>query len=225
VDFGNGRLIRNVQLFVLVITNHATIFSRDLPKITLYPAVLVWLFASFARPYFYIGPLVGNDRLAFVHRLGLHQFNCITAKFKMKILPKKSFAWFLLILSLSTLLLLSTQPAIAQTDPESTPVNGYPPPATPAQPEDAYPNQPPPTAITPADEAYVAPTTAAVEDANPSAIIGESAPAATAVATRPISQSALVRNRAILWAGFLITLILFWLAVYGAMLMYTRPRN
>lgn len=144
----------------------------------------------------------------------------------MKIVLKKSSALSLLLLSLATLLLLSTQPAIAQTDPESTPTNGYPPPATPAQLEEAYPNQLPPPTSNAVIEAYVAPTEAAGGATNPPpAIVGDSAPAATAVATLPISQSALVRNRAILWAGFLITLILFLLAVYGAMLMYTRPRN
>ncbi len=143
----------------------------------------------------------------------------------MKIVLKKSSIYSLLLLSLATLLLLSTRPAIAQTDPESTPTNGYPPPATPAQLEEAYPNQLPPPTSNAVNEAYVAPTEAAVGATNPPAIVGDSAPAATAVATLPVSQSTLVRNRAILWAGFLITLILFLLAVYGAMLMYTRPRN
>jgi len=143
----------------------------------------------------------------------------------MKIVLKKSSTWSLLFLSLVVLLLLSTQPAIAQTDPESTPTNGYPPPATPTQLEEAYPNQLPPPTSNAVNEAYVAPTAAAAEVINPPAVVGESAPEATAVATVPISQSTLVRNRAILWAGFLITLILFLLAVYGAMLMYTRPRN
>jgi hypothetical protein len=141
----------------------------------------------------------------------------------MKIVLKHSLTWFLLLLLLAALLLF-TQPAAAQTDPESTPTNGYPPPATPTQPEEAYPNQLPPPTANPTAGAYIAPTTAAVGD-NPPAIVGESAPEATAVATLAISQSALVRNRAILWAGFLITLILFLLAVYGTMLMYTRPRN
>ncbi len=144
----------------------------------------------------------------------------------MKIVLKKSSTWSLLFLLLALLLLVSTQPAIAQTDPETTPTNGYPPPATPAQLEEAYPNQLPPPTSNAVNEAYVAPTEAAIGTTNsPPAIVGESAAAATAVATTPISQSALVRNRAILWAGFLITLILFLLAVYGAMLMYRRPRN
>lgn len=141
----------------------------------------------------------------------------------MKIVLKKSFAWLLLFLPLA--LLLYTQPAIAQTDPETTPTNGYPPPATPEQPEEAYPNQLPPPTANAANEAYIAPTEAAAQATNPPAVVGESAAVATAAATAPISQSALVRNRAILWAGFLITFILFLLAVYGAMLMYTRPRN
>ncbi len=144
----------------------------------------------------------------------------------MNTVLKKSSIWSLLVLSLAALLLLSTQPANAQTDPETTPTNGYPPPATPAQPEEAYPNQLPPPTNNAVNEAYVAPTGIAAEATNlPSAVVGESAPAATAAVTLPISQSTLVRNRAILWAGFLITLILFLLAVYGAMLMYTRPRN
>lgn len=144
----------------------------------------------------------------------------------MKTVLKNSSTWFVLVLPLAALLLLSTQPAIAQTDPETTPTNGYPPPATPAQLEEAYPNQLPPPTSNAVNEAYVAPAGVAAEATNlPAAVVGESAPAATAVATLPITQSALVRNRAILWAGFLITLILFLLAVYGAMLMYTRPRN
>ncbi|MAT98200.1 MAG: hypothetical protein CL608_13730 [Anaerolineaceae bacterium] len=143
----------------------------------------------------------------------------------MKIVLKKSSFWFLLFLPLAALLLFSTRPAMAQTDPETTPTNGYPPPATPAQPEEAYPNQLPPPTNNAVNEAYIAPTESAVQATNPPAVVGESAAEATAVATLPISQSTLVRNRAILWAGFLITLILFFLAVYGAMLMYTRPRN
>jgi len=143
----------------------------------------------------------------------------------MKTVLKKSSAWFLLFFPLAALLLFSTQPAIAQTDPETTPTNGYPPPATPAQLEEAYPNQLPPPTSNSVNEAYVAPTGAAAEVTNSPAIVGGSVPVVTAVATLPISQSTLVRNRAILWAGFLITLILFLLAVYGAMLMYTRPRN
>jgi hypothetical protein len=137
----------------------------------------------------------------------------------------KPSIWVLILLPLAALLLLSTQPASAQTDPETTPTNGYPPPATPAQPEEAYPDQLPLPDVTPTEGAYIAPTTAPAENNDAPAVVGESAPEATAAATLPISQSALVRNRAILWAGFLITLILFFLAVYGAMLMYTRPRN
>jgi len=138
----------------------------------------------------------------------------------------KLSTWFLLFLPLAALLLFTAQPTNAQTDPETTPTNGYPPPATPAQPEEAYPNEPPLPAVTPTEGAYIAPTTAAAEDTNlPSAVVGESAVEATAVDSLPISQSNQVRNRAILWAGFLITLILFSLAVYGAMLLYTRPRS
>ena len=138
----------------------------------------------------------------------------------------KLTTWFFLILALAALLLFTAQPTNAQTDPETTPTNGYPPPATPAQPEEAYPNDPPPPADSPTQGSYIAPTTAAAGDANlPPAVIGESAGDATAVSSLPISQSDQVRNRAILWAGFLITLILFSLAVYGAMLMYTRPRS
>ena len=142
----------------------------------------------------------------------------------MKIVLKKSSAWFLLFLPLF-LLMFFTQPAAAQTDPEATPINGYPPPATPVQPEEAYPNQLPTPIDTPVNGEYIAPTIAPASATNPPAVVGDSPPEAAAVATIPISQSTLVRNRAILWAGFLITLILFLLAVYGAILMYTRPRN
>jgi hypothetical protein len=135
----------------------------------------------------------------------------------------KKFVWIFLLFSLVTLLL--TQPAMAQTDPEGTPANGYPPPATPAQLEEAYPAQLSPPDTTTTNEAYIAPTTAVLTTTGPTAVIGDAAPAATAVTTLPISQSTIVRNRAILWAGFLLTLLIFLLAVYGAMLMYTRPRN
>lgn len=142
----------------------------------------------------------------------------------MKLVLKKSFAWLLLFLPL-VVLFSFTRPAAAQTDPETTPVNGYPPPATPIQPEEAYPNQLPPPTGNPVNGAYIAPTANDVEATNPPAVIGDTVPEVTADATPPISQSSLVRNRAILWAGFLITLILFFLAVYGAMVMYIRPRN
>lgn len=141
----------------------------------------------------------------------------------MKLIQKKS-SLYLLLLPLAALLLLSTQPASAQTDPTATPAEGYPPPATPAQPDDSYPAQPELPAATPTDASYVPPPTAVIST-NAPAVVGENAPETTAVATLPISQSTLVRNRLILWAGFLITLLIFALAVYGAMLMYTRPRR
>ena len=138
----------------------------------------------------------------------------------------KLTTWFLLLLPLAALLLFTTRPTRAQTDPETTPTNGYPPPATPSQTEEAYPDEPSPPAVTPTEGPYIAPTSAAAADANlPPAVIGESAGEATTVSNLPISRSDQMRNRAILWAGFLITLILFSLAVYGAMLMYTRPRS
>lgn len=143
----------------------------------------------------------------------------------MNITLKKSLMGAFLLLSTIALFMLSAQTATAQTDPEGTPVNGYPPPATPAQPEEAYPGEQPilPNP-TPTDGAYIPPTQV-VPATNPPTIIGDEAPAATVVPTLPVSQSAIVRNRAILWAGFLITLLLFFIAVYGAMLMYTRQRN
>lgn len=124
------------------------------------------------------------------------------------------------LLPLAMLLLFATQPANAQTDPTAT-AEGYPPPATPAE---GYPLQRP-TVVAPEDQPGYVPPTAPPAATNPPAIVGESAPEATAVATIPISQSMLVQNRLILWAGFLLTLFIFGLAVYGAMLMYTRPRN
>ena len=141
----------------------------------------------------------------------------------MKLVLKKS-SFCLLLLALAAILLLPIQPANAQVDPSATPAEGYPPPATPTQPDSAYPAQPELPAATPTDESYVRPPTAVIST-NPPAVVGENAPEATVSATLPISQSTLVRNRVILWAGFLITLLIFALAVYGAMLMYTRPRN
>ena len=133
----------------------------------------------------------------------------------------KKFISCLLLLPLAMLLLLSSQPAIAQTDPEAT---AYPPPVTPVQPDEGYPlNRP--TIIAPEnDEGYIAPTQPPT--ATPAAL-GQDAVGleATRASIIPISQSTLVRNRLILWAGFLVTLLIFGLAVYGAMLMYTRPRS
>jgi len=103
------------------------------------------------------------------------------------------------------------------------------PPATPEQPggtDEAYPSQPITPTTAPIDSGYVAPTTAvSPADAAPQAVIGSEAPEPTAVPTLPIGQGTLLRNRAILWAGFLITLLIFGIAVYGAMLMYTRRRG
>lgn len=136
-------------------------------------------------------------------------------------LKKLSLVFLLLPL---LFLLLAAQPTAAQTDPTTTPEGGYPPPATPAQPDESYPLARP-TVITPENqEGYIPPATLPATTTAPE-IVGESAPEATAVATLPISQSSLVRNRLILWAGFLVTLFIFGLAVYGAMLMYTRPRR
>jgi hypothetical protein len=143
----------------------------------------------------------------------------------MKLVQKKSMLWFLLLhLPLAALLLFATQPANAQTDPNATPEGGYPPPATPAFLENGYPLTQPTANAVEVDEAYVAPTVAAAATIPP-AIVGENAPETAATPTLAISQSTLVRNRLILWAGFLVTLFIFGLAVYGAMLMYTRPRN
>ncbi len=140
---------------------------------------------------------------------------------------KKTLTWIILLLLLFVTLAAPTRAAMAQTEPEPTPQEGYPPPATPAQPEAAYPNQtalPTPTNNAP-DAPYVAPTTAVIQPASTAAsVIGTEFEEETAVPPLPISQSTLVRNRAILWAGFLITLLIFFTAVYGAMLMYTRRR-
>ena len=136
----------------------------------------------------------------------------------------RTFAWLIIFLFLAAALMAPPQAAAAQIEPESTPQEGYPPPATPVQSEEAYPvGQPLPPTANAADAAYVAPTK--INETNPAAVIGNEAVEATAVPTLPISQSAIVRNRAILWAGFLITLLIFLTAVYGAMLMYTRRRN
>lgn len=142
---------------------------------------------------------------------------------------KKLCVGFTLFVLLAVLPALPGQSALAQTEPGSTPENGYPPPATPEQADaddEAYPGQPITPTAAPIDSGYVAPATAvpAIE-AVPQTVIGSEAPAPTAVPTLPISQSTLVRNRAILWAGFLITLLIFGIAVYGAMLMYTRRRR
>ncbi len=126
---------------------------------------------------------------------------------------------------LTGLLLAPRESARAQTGPEGTPQNGYPPPATPAQPEEGYPSQPTIPTSAAADEAYIAPTLAPLQESAPETVIGSGAVAPTAVPNLPISQTALVRNRAILWAGFLITLLIFSMSVYGAMLMYTRRRS
>lgn len=123
------------------------------------------------------------------------------------------------------LLLAPGQSARAQTQPEGTPQNGYPPPATPAQPEEGYPSQPTIPTLAATDEAYMAPTLAPLQESSPETVIGSGAAAPTAVPSLPISQSTLVRNQAILWAGFLITLLIFSMAVYGAILLYTRRRS
>lgn len=142
----------------------------------------------------------------------------------MKSAMKKLLIWAFFLFPLAALLLLPTQPAAAQTDPTTTPADGYPPPATPALRDESYPIQPPP-GPTATDGPYIAPTTVVYPETEPTAVIGGAAPVATIVATLPISQSSLVRNRAILWAGFLLTMFIFGLAVYGAMLMYTRSRS
>ncbi|WP_420644288.1 hypothetical protein [Candidatus Leptofilum sp.] len=138
----------------------------------------------------------------------------------MKRLVKKLLPWNLL-LPLALLLLFVTQPANAQTDP--TP-EGYPPPATPVQPEDGYPLDRPAPSSSEAEEGYIPPATQPAVTNSP-AVIGDSNPEATAVITSPISQTTQPRNRVVLWAGFLVTLLIFGLAVYGAMLMYTRARR
>lgn len=132
----------------------------------------------------------------------------------------KKTAYFTLFFTLALLLAWPRQPVAAQTDPETTPTNGYPPPVTPSEPEEAYPIEATPTAAPEEDIGYIAPTQAVS-----TAVIASGTTEATAVPTLPISQSAVVRNRAILWAGFLITLLIFLLAIYGAMLMYTRRPN
>ena len=139
----------------------------------------------------------------------------------------KTFSWLLFSLLFAAVLAAPTHTAAAQTEPNATPEGEYPPPATPAQPEEAYPNQILPTpANNDPDAPYVAPTTASLQPTSTVVtVIGNAGGVATAVPTLPISQSSLVRNRAILWAGFLITLLIFLLAVYGAMLMYTRRRG
>ncbi|VAW37824.1 hypothetical protein MNBD_CHLOROFLEXI01-2366 [hydrothermal vent metagenome] len=134
-----------------------------------------------------------------------------------------------LIIIAAVLLGASAQATMAQTEPEVTPEGGYPPPATPVQQEDtleeAYPSElsrPPASAP---EAGYITPTSAPSQPANNTVtVIGEEDSAATAVPSLPISQSSLVRNQAILWAGFLITLLIFFTAVYGAMLMYRRRR-
>jgi len=144
----------------------------------------------------------------------------------MSIVMKKLCVGLPLLMLLAALLALPRQAVLAQTGPESTPENGYPPPATPAQSVgtvEAYPSQPVIPTTAPIDSGYVAPATAVPPaEAGPQSVIGSEAPAPTAVPTLPLSQSTLVRNRAILWAGFLITALIFGIAVYGAMLMYTR---
>ena len=140
----------------------------------------------------------------------------------MKHLFNKESLWILL-LPMVLLLLFAPQPANAQTDPTAIP-DSYPPPVTPTQPDEAYPLGRPETSSSEAEEGYISPTVPPVAT-NPPEIIGESAPEATAVATLPISQSTLVRNRMVLWAGFLVTLFIFGIAVYGAMIMYTRSRS
>jgi len=143
---------------------------------------------------------------------------------------KKTSALLPLIIIAAILLAASAQGAMAQTEPEVTPEGGYPPPATPVQPEEdtleeAYPSElirPPASAP---EAGYVAPTNAPSQPANNTVtVIGEEDSVPTAVPSLPISQSSLVRNQAILWAGFLITLLIFFTAVYGAMLMYRRRR-
>ncbi|GJM43116.1 MAG: hypothetical protein DHS20C20_33980 [Ardenticatenaceae bacterium] len=141
----------------------------------------------------------------------------------MKLLFNKESLWILLLPLVLLLLLFAPQPANAQTDPTATP-DSYPPPATPVQPGEAYPLDRPETSSSEAEEGYIPPTVPPVAT-NPREIIGERAQEATAVATLPISQSTLVRNRMVLWAGFLVTLFIFGLAVYGAMIMYTRSRS
>lgn len=138
-----------------------------------------------------------------------------------QLLKKVSLVFLLLPL---LFLLLAAQPAAAQTDPNATPEGGYPPPATPALLDESYPLELP-TAILPQTEEGYIPPTAVPAITNPPPVVGENAPEATAVPALPISQSELVTSRLILWAGFLVTLLIFGLAVYGAMLMYTRSRD
>lgn len=134
---------------------------------------------------------------------------------------KKDLLW--VVVPLALLLLIGINPATAQTDPTATP-EGYPPPATPVEPQTGYPAGRPTITNSSAEEGYIPPPEATATT-NPPAIIGENAPEATAVPTLPVSQSTVVRNRVVLWAGFLVTLFIFGLAVYGAMLMYTRARK
>jgi len=138
----------------------------------------------------------------------------------------KTFTWLLLLLLLAAILAAPTQAAVAQTEPDATPEDGYLPPATPAQPEEAYPEQILPTpANNSSDASYIAPTNAPIRPTSTIvSVIGDGVDEETAVPSLQISQSTLGRNRAILWAGFLITLLIFFTAVYGAMLMYTRRR-
>ena len=145
---------------------------------------------------------------------------------------KKTVIWIVLTLTLASMLIMSPQRAVAQTDPNVTPQEGYPPPATPSQPDTAYPSETlaAPTIPSFTDEGYIAPTDVAVAPTD-ATVVGSGTvettltEAETAVNNIPISQTEVLRNRAILWAGFLITLLIFFIAVYGAMLMYTRRRR
>ncbi|MCA9919022.1 MAG: hypothetical protein KC445_13765 [Anaerolineales bacterium] len=137
--------------------------------------------------------------------------------------PLKLSLYFLLLLPLLALFMTSQQ-ATAQTDPNATPEGGYPPPTTVPQDEEGYPLQRP-TTIAPENEpGYVAPT-AVPQVTNPPTVVGDGGTETTPEKTLPISQSELVTNRLILWAGFLVTLFIFGLAVYGAIIMYTRSRK
>lgn len=150
---------------------------------------------------------------------------------------RKAFIWFLIIASLPPLLLaLSRHPtdpldAAAKAPLQETPPGDYPgPPAATPTTNIGYPAVPAATQSTPT------PYPAAAD------IGSEGAPTATAVSVigddlaptdagnspstnAPLSTGEMLRNRILLWGGFLITFLIFGVSIYGAIAIYTRKQE
>lgn len=149
---------------------------------------------------------------------------------------RKFVVWFLIIVFLPPLILTLDGQASNPIDTpakaplQETPPGDYPGPPAVATPTTniGYPAQPAatlniPTPYPAANDAGLegAPTATAVS------IIGDDlAPSNRSSNTNtPLATGEMLRNRGLLWGGFLITLLIFGVGIYGAIAIYTRKQE